>query len=268
MIKLDLTNTIENISLENYKERVKVVHKKNGGLSDARNAGLCVASGDYILYVDSDDYIEPDSCERLLEGTNDDVDFVVGAYREVCGKRTNCRRHTNIREKEIYTARDFAIASIKQNEWYAPAWLNLYKRKFLVDNELFYKVGYLFEDHEMLPRLYFAAQKVSYVDYPFYNYIIRENSIMTSSNSKKKEEMSIAIYNEWMVLISQVQDIEYQRYLYGILVRYYLRSCRVRKSKGWKVKGLSFSFALKYALGVKEKIKVLAFEIAPGLYVR
>ena len=59
--------------------RIKVVHKENGGLSDARNAGLKKATGDYILYVDSDDYIDLDSCERLLNAIGDqEVDIVVG----------------------------------------------------------------------------------------------------------------------------------------------------------------------------------------------
>lgn len=59
--------------------RVKVVHKRNGGLSDARNAGLKVASGEYVLYVDSDDYIDIDSCERFMEArNNENVDIIVG----------------------------------------------------------------------------------------------------------------------------------------------------------------------------------------------
>lgn len=248
--------------------RIKVIHKKNGGLSDARNAGLDIAVGKYVLYVDSDDYIELDACERLLNGAVDDVDFVVGACKEICGKNVSYQKHTNIKPETVYNSKDFVIASIKNFEWYAPAWLNLYKREFLLKNSLYYKVGYLFEDIEMLPRLFLAASKVSYVDYPFYNYIIRENSIMTSSNTAEKVEMSLDIYANWMKLIQRLSDSEYKRWLYGILIKLYLRNARVRKIKGWKIEGMGFNFALKNALNIKEKIKVLYFSIAPGLYIR
>ena len=60
-------------------ERIRVIHKKNGGLSDARNAGLNLATGEYVLYVDSDDYIELDTCERFIKAAgNQKIDIVVG----------------------------------------------------------------------------------------------------------------------------------------------------------------------------------------------
>ena len=76
--------------------RVKVIHKKNGGLSDARNAGLRIATGEYVLYVDSDDYLELDACERLLKSLSEDVDIVVGECREVEGNEVSYQRHTNL----------------------------------------------------------------------------------------------------------------------------------------------------------------------------
>ena len=60
--------------------RVRVIHKKNGGLSDARNVGLQATTGEYVLYIDSDDYIDLDSCERFLKATEQQkVDIVVGS---------------------------------------------------------------------------------------------------------------------------------------------------------------------------------------------
>lgn len=254
--------------LSKEDDRITVFHKENGGLSDARNYGLMVSTGEYILYVDSDDYIERDSCEKLVAKMQPDVDFVAGCYKEIKGNKIEEKRHSNIVEGIKYTAKDFTVLSIENNEWYAPAWLNLYRKDFLINNQLFYKKGRLFEDHQMLPRLFLAANTIVYVDYPFYDYIIRENSIMTSKDTERKTKMSFLNYNEWMELFESVEDEQYQRKLYGIAVRYYLTSCRSLQVTGWHLKKMNFRFALKYALDVKEKIKVLIFNFFPRLFLQ
>lgn len=184
-------------------DRVVVIHKKNGGLSDARNCGLMKASGKFILYVDSDDYIELDSCERLIDGMKENIDLVVGSYKEVRNQKMVYKRHSNLSSNKIYSAKEYVISAIKCDEWYAPAWLNLYRKSFLIKNNLYYKVGFYFEDIEMLPRLFLANPRVTYVDYPFYNYVIRENSIMTSRSTIEKTQMSLDIYENWMRLFKK-----------------------------------------------------------------
>ena len=248
--------------------RIKVIHKKNGGLSDARNAGLRIATGEYVMYVDSDDYIELDSCEKLIKNAVDNVDVVVGAYKEIRPTGVSFQQHTNLNENKIYTAKEYVVHSIEKNEWYAPAWLNLYRRAFLIDNDLYYKVGYYFEDIEMLPRLFLANPNVRYIDYPFYNYVIREDSIMTSSVTEEKINMTIDIYSEWMECFSTVNDKELQTYLRGILVKYYMTTVRKMHIMGWKINELDFKFAWKYALNGREKIKILLFEFFPRVFLR
>ena len=245
--------------------RIKVIHKENGGLSDARNTGLRAASGYYIMYVDSDDYLETDACKRLLDSMQPDVDFVVGAIRQVRGQKIIYQRHTNLISEKKYSSKVFVIKSIQKNEWFAPAVLNLYKRNFLLSNQLFFKIGYYYEDMEILLRLYLSAKNIVYVDYPFYNYIIRENSIMTSNITEKKRKMAIAIYSEWMRIILDIQDVEYQKYLFGILSKYYITSARHLAIQGWKVDKLDFNFAWKYALGWRERLNILLFNFFPKI---
>lgn len=250
---------------ERLDNRIKVIHKENGGLSDARNTGLRAASGYYIMYVDSDDYLETDACKRLLDSMQPDVDFVVGAIRQVRGQKIIYQRHTNMMSGKKYSSKVFVIKSIQKNEWFAPAVLNLYKRKFLLSNQLFFKIGYYYEDMEILLRLYLSAKNIVYVDYPFYNYIVRENSIMTSDITEKKREMAIAIYSEWMRIILDIQDVEYQKYLFGILSKYYITSARHLAIQGWKVNKLDFNFAWKYALGWRERLNILLFNFFPKI---
>lgn len=249
-------------------DKIIVIHKKNGGLSDARNFGLMNATGDYILYVDSDDYIELDACEKLATGMEENVDLVIGAYKEVRNNTILEKKHSNLLENKVYTAKEYVISAIERNEWYAPAWLNLYRKSFLIENNLYYKVGFYFEDIEMLPRLFLANPKIVYVDYSFYNYVIRENSIITSQETPEKVQMSVDIYSNWLRLFSKVEDEFYRTFLYGILVKYYIVTARQRNFYGWKIQGLDFHFALKYSLNLKEKLKVILYNFFPKQYVR
>lgn len=249
-------------------DRVIVIHKENGGLSSARNEGLKRATGKYIMYVDSDDFIELDTCERFLEYADDDVDFVVGVGKLIKNETQHMLKHSNIIPGKKYEAKDFAIKSIKNAEWHASACLNLYSRKYLLNNKLFYKEGILYEDTYMLPDLYLRARCIVYMDYPFYNYIIRENSIMTSENILEKQRMCINTYNRWFDIINKVDDECFQSYLYGALVNFYLWSCRDLKINGWHVDNLGFFFSLRYAQGIKEKMKVILFQLCPKIYLK
>lgn len=248
--------------------RIRVIHKENGGLSSARNAGLRIATGEFVLYVDSDDYIEPDSCQRLLAAMQEDVDFVVGGFREEKDGQIMIHGHTDLEEGKAYPSREFVIRSIQHNEWYTSAYMSLYRRSFLLDNSLFYKEGILFEDTQLVLKLYLSAGKIACVSYPFYHYVVRSGSIMTSGKQKIMTDTIVEIYNEWMEVIGQLDDPEYQRYLYGIMLRFYLRNCRVWKIRTWRINGTDFRFAMKYALDHKEKLKILGFTFAKDLYLR
>ena len=233
---------------DNYAKidnRVIVIHKNNGGLSEARNYGLQIASGDYIMYVDSDDYIEINSCEKLIENITDNVDIVVGDYKEIRNDSVTIMKHTNLENG-------------KQN---------LYIRMFLIEYNLFYKVGYYFEDLEMLPRLFLANPYVKYVSFPFYNYVIRNDSIMTSKVTDIKKNMISDIYSDWYINISKLSDEGYRNKLFGILVRYYISAARRMKITGWKSNGIDFNFSIRYALNCREKVKVIIFQFFPFFYV-
>lgn len=250
-------------------KRIVVIHQKNKGLSGARNSGLKLASGDYVLYVDSDDFLEKKACEKLIMAATQhpQVDFVVGGCKEINGEDISFQVHTNLKNEYVYTSKEFVEKSIKKNEWYAPAWLNLYNRKFLLKNKLFFKEGRIYEDMEMLPRLFLAAQKVEYINYAFYNYVIRKNSIMTTNNPNNQKD-ALANMNEWMDIFKNVSDQAYQNLLYGITIKHYLHICGLFKIKGWKIKDLNFFRAFKYSLNFKERIKIILFQLNPQLFFK
>lgn len=248
-------------------KRITVIHKKNGGLSDARNDGLRISHGSYIMFVDSDDYIENDACEKLLSGITPDIDIVVGACKRIDGDKTIILRHSNIEEKKVYTAKEFTMLSIKNSEWYAPVCFNMYRRDFLFENDIFFESGICFEDTNIQIKMFGSANKIQYVDYAFYNYIIRPGTLSSLENSDKKRKMIIYIYNGWMSDIDNIKDYNYQRYLYGALIQNYLWACRAYKIKEWKLSGVDYKFSMQYALNIKEKFKILLFNYVPELFV-
>jgi glycosyltransferase involved in cell wall biosynthesis len=113
-------------------DRIKVIHKSNGGLSEARNFGLSAATGEFILFVDSDDYIEEDSCLRFIEAMNGQKrDIVVGNAKIFNNRKIKLMKHSYITKGICVTGPDYLEMELKNGTMYMAACLNLYNRIFL-----------------------------------------------------------------------------------------------------------------------------------------
>lgn len=154
--------------------RVKVIHKKNGGLSDARNAGIDNASGEYVLFVDADDSIDVSLCEKVMTFMRPEIDIVSFGYRRVyddCGDPA-----TGDMTFELYDNEEAFRRYINRTPFTHMAWDKLYRRT-LFEGVRFIK-GRLAEDMAMTYLLFAKARKVGHLNYSLYLYYIRENSIM------------------------------------------------------------------------------------------
>ena len=149
---------------EKKDKRIKVIHKKNGGLSDARNAGLDIAKGKYIGFVDSDDIIHPEMYERMYNFINKyNVDIVQCKFKkfksiEDINKLSNIN-NTNI---EYYTSKEAIMDMIDNNKINVNTWNKLYKRE-LFENERFPK-GKIHEDEFLTYKLIYKSNKVAYIN--------------------------------------------------------------------------------------------------------
>ena len=165
--------------------RVVVIHKENGGLSDARNRGLDEASGEYVTFVDSDDYIEENCVEMMLSGR-------VGHGADIsCGKHRVVYPNTVLNE---YTGRSYVLSPEQAFEMMlygddmdVSAWAKLYRRKLF--EGIRYPVGRNFEDTATTYRLIDRAGVIYLDSRPVYNYVIRPSSITTSRYTAKKMEL-------------------------------------------------------------------------------
>ena len=171
-------------------DRIRIIHKTNGGLSDARNAGLNVVRGDYVLFVDGDDMIHPMMIEVLLDAINrGDYDFSMvygvkvqeGAYDDLFKRPLdNNFSLLEINQKD-YQNRLFDISSFQ----YQVAWNKLYKRKLIAD--MAFK-DVISEDVEWNNRVCLRMDKAIVAETALYFYIQRSGSIMNSPISKKSVE--------------------------------------------------------------------------------
>lgn len=172
--------------------RVVVVHKPNGGLSDARNAGISIARGDYITFIDSDDYVDVAYIEELIDTAITSASDIV--------QSNNSRNPNDLskgsRQKTELSGSDAFVELMKFKTISPTAWGKLYKTSIFSDNKIHFPVGRLHEDTAVLYKLVYLANKVSCIDSVLYYYRINQNSIMTASYTQKHYESVEQYHNE------------------------------------------------------------------------
>lgn len=163
-------------------DRIKVVEKENGGLSSARNAGMKIAQGDYICFLDSDDYYEQNLCERLyrevLEWSPDIIAF--GANIFPLTKDTDSWTYNNL-SPSTHKFRKFSPAILlSYNRGYPFVWRNCFRRKYLERNHLLFNEDVKFGEDTVFQVCAFpGAKNIIYISDKLYNYRYdRKNSLM------------------------------------------------------------------------------------------
>ena len=163
--------------------RVKVIHKKNGGQADARNFGIEAASGEFIGFVDSDDYIEPYMYQEMIDYMQQNsLDIVCGDTKQIKGKKIKFKpRH---KENLIWNKNE-AICENLSGSLDNAVTNKIYKRKVIGD--IRFPKGRVYEDVATVYKFIYNADRVGYLAKGYYYYIKRKGStISTSFNSKSR----------------------------------------------------------------------------------
>lgn len=160
--------------------RIVVIHKPNGGLSDARNVAIDVAKGEYITLVDSDDYIHTRMIELLMQVAEEkSADVVVCSHKMVYEGKIQQDEEVSLGEVQIVDGKEIQKIYLHPSDKrldYTVAWEKLYKRKCF--ETIRYPKGKLHEDEYTTFQILYEAEKIAYVDIPLYYYLSRESSIM------------------------------------------------------------------------------------------
>lgn len=234
-------------------KRIIVIHKENGGLSDARNRGLDIAKGDYIMFIDSDDWIEEDSCETLNR-----LAFEYNADIVVFGLNTVFSSGKTIRSKKGLTGladknmcMKFLIYNVSKGGIFNYVCNKLYSSQLFKD--LKFPIGRLAEDQDTTYKLIHKSQRIYVTDQALYNYYQREGSITTTQYYPRL----IRDYHE--LLLKRLEFIqehysELENYqIAQILAHAYISIIKLQGNQQYKeLKKELVYFCNKYALEAKE----------------
>ena len=196
----DNSEKIINKYIEKY-HNIKYLKKKNGGLSSARNYGIKHAKGEYILFIDSDDYIENNMTELMYNKIiNDNSDIVVCEFNYDFGNK-KIRSYSNL---------DYTSDPKKKYLLTPPmACIRMYKKELF--NDIKFREGIYYEDLEINPKMVLYAKKISFLDEALYNYVIRDNSIMRTRefNNKLHDIYDVLDYNYKLLNNDYPNEVEY-----------------------------------------------------------
>lgn len=173
--------------------RIKVIHKENGGLSDARNIALDIIEGEYVTFIDSDDSVAPDYIETLYNLIKEyNVTLSISGFIHVYEGKEENKIDGKSLSKGFLSAFNAIETMFYQNKFETSAWGKLYKKE-LFGNEIRYPKGLLYEDLPTTYKLILKAGNVAYTNKRTYYYLLRKDSIQCSKfNTKKLDILKVA----------------------------------------------------------------------------
>jgi glycosyltransferase involved in cell wall biosynthesis len=164
--------------------RIKVVHKVNGGLSDARNAGMVIATGEYIGFVDSDDWIDTQMYQCLYEAMKTtDSDIAACGARRVWTNGKPAQELRSVNRYCVLEQETIMEALITSNGAVQTVWNKLYRRN--VTKSVLFPAGLIHEDEFWTWQVFAKSKRIVTLKESYYNYLQRDNSIMGAGFSEK-----------------------------------------------------------------------------------
>lgn len=251
---------------------IKYYKKENGGLSDARNYGVSKATGEYIAFVDSDDYLDINLFAELEPYMNQEIDLIKFQFQKV---------DENYQKLETNRGQAFDTVTGKEafenlycrDEFMAVAWLYLYKREFYLQNHFQFAKGLYHEDFGLIPIILLKARTVISTDIAGYYYFQNNNSITRNKDYEKTVKKANDLLIHYDRMIEQIVDLDEESqekikiyFTNNIILRAKELEKEEQKNYIREIKNRKLIHNLK-AKNIKQFIKILILKINIKLYL-
>jgi len=229
---------------QNRYNQITVITQQNKGLSGARNAGILAAKGDYLFFLDSDDWIEPNTLEILAQKQRGE-DLVCFNGRRVFEDGSTEEPDNGIEELNLNGWEYYGkYALVRRKFHFVCSVLRLYRREYLLKNKLFFEEGIYHEDNLFTPLACYYAQTVKVIPDCLYVYRIRKGSITQSVNVQRLYDM-ITVANKLSDFFIPIRDID-KNNLYREIAGEYFGAFMPEKRKLYGDKDLAIKMLINW----------------------
>ena len=252
------------------KYPVKIINQKNQGLSVARNTGVKHATGEYLIFLDSDDYIEKNLLKEIDKSLKNSPDLVRFQIQEVFeNEKTIKYSETPFSEK----IGEEAFKLITKYHFVENAWCYAIKRNYYQKEKFSFKPGTIHEDFGLIPLMIIKSKKVNSISYIGYNYLQREGSIMSAKNYEKTKKKVADFYNHYNYLLQEINKTKLDStYFKSFIANSLILKITELNKNDYKIykrklkKEKVYNNLLSDTLG--RKIKKVLLKISPKLYYK
>ena len=228
---------------------ISVIHKENGGLSEARNTGLSQAKGEYVYFPDSDDWLEPDTFIALAEALESQKFDIISFNREFVKGEEDVIVSDSV-ETQVFDGKDAFVQMLKHS--YITGFANdkVYRKSLFTDHNIQFPIGKYYEDLGTNYKLFLSAKRVYATNQKYYHYLIDNPDSITQSWNEKKFRDMFEFYKE---------------VFYSTFVRSQLNQEELQISQLYYVNGLTHILASLYKTKLDKKYIDITNEVKQEL---
>lgn len=256
-------------------ERIKFVYKENGGIASARNKGISIASGEYITFIDADDFVHPQVYKKAMSHiTENKNDLLIFDFKKVEDEtKKDFEEIEDIEPRYLNRLEALNKLYSPDRSTYIYPWNKIYHQSLF--NKLRYNESHTYDDEEMAHRLLHEAKSIVYFSCEGYYYVQREGSFVNVPFSMKKFKRMDALYQRCLFFkqkgYTDLHQSAVEHYVETFLW-YYLLAQKLDNKEGLHQQRIQFNSLLKYILknqliSSKQKPLLIIFRIAPSIYI-